>query len=68
MLLRKFVPHTMTERCEPSPLPELAVAMLDEHAPVSTYVLYPTDTTDKDLETTWIRFEESDSIPLWENL
>lgn len=57
----------MTERSEPSSLPELAVTLLNEHTPNPTFVLYPTDTTDKDLETTWIRFEESDSIPLREN-
>lgn len=57
----------MTGRCEPPSQPEMAVTLLDEQAPVSTYVLYPANATDKNLKTTWIRFEESDSIPLWEN-
>ena len=43
---------------------ELCTTLLDEQAPVATYVLYPADATDKELETTWIRFEECDSITL----
>lgn len=47
--------------------PELNVTLLDEQAPVHRFVLYPADATYKDLETTWIRFGGSDSIPLREN-
>ncbi|SDY97631.1 hypothetical protein SAMN05216564_12118 [Halopenitus persicus] len=57
----------MTSRCESPYGPKLDITLLDDQAQVPTYVLYPADTTDKDVETTWIRFKESDSISLWDN-
>ncbi len=57
----------MTDRREPVPRPELSITLLEEHAPISTYVCYPSDATNQGLESMWIRFEEGDSVSLWEN-
>ncbi len=57
----------MTDHCERPEGPELNIILLDEQAPVSTYILCPVDPTDKEIKTTWIRFKESDSTPLSEN-
>lgn len=57
----------MTGSCESLDRPALDVTLLDDQAPVPTYILYPASATDKDVETMWIRFEESDTISQWEN-
>jgi hypothetical protein len=47
--------------------PKLNITLLDDQAPVPTYLLYSAGATDKDVETMWNRFEEDDTIWLWEN-
>ena len=56
----------MTTQHDPPELPELATTMINEEVTDPIYTFYPSNATDEELHTMWIRFRESDSVSLSE--
>ena len=49
-------------------MPELAATIINEEVTDPIYTFYPSNATDEELQTHWIRFRESDSVSLSEAL
>jgi len=58
----------MTNQHEPPEMPELAATIINEELTDPIYTFYPSNATDEELQTHWIRFRESDSVSLSEAL